>query len=204
MLSQGQVGPISSTADGVQVALRAGKLGDQIISELHPRYYETAYRKAMFHSFHQAVALSVAGTAMTGAILWNGSSTNNLVLTKVNAMVTVTSATLTGIAIARLSGQVSAPTTTTAATASANNFIGGTAPSATAYNIGTVIGTPTAMFPLMHNTAAIGATGVDSVTVDYEGSIIIPPQSLVCLVALGAASAAAALTAGFMWEEVAI
>jgi len=202
MLSQGQTGPIASTGNGVQVALRAGQLGDQIVSELHGRYYEQTYRKNVFHSFHQGVALPLVGTAMTGAILWNGSSTVNLVLLKVSLQVTVTSATMTGVAIARLSGQVSAPTTVTAATASGNNFINGSAPAGTAYNIGTVAGTPTLMFPILHNTAAIGTTGVDSVVMDFEGSIVVPPQSLICLAALGAASAAAAATIGLMWEEV--
>jgi len=201
-LQQAQVGPISSTAAGVNTALRSGQLGDLVVSELHGRYYEQTYRKNVFHSFHQGVALPLVGTAMTGAILWNGSSTVNLVLLKVSLQVTVTSATMTGVALARLSGQVSAPTTTTAATATGNNFINGSASAGTAYNIGTVVGTPTLMFPILHNTAAIATTGIDSVVMDFEGSIVVPPQSLICLAALGAASAAAAATIGLMWEEV--
>lgn len=68
MLSQGQVGPISSTADGVQVALRAGKLGEQIVSQLHGRYFEQALRGNLFST----------GTTATVAMTANHNSTNGL------------------------------------------------------------------------------------------------------------------------------
>lgn len=68
MLSQGQVGPIASTSEGVQVALRAGKLGEQIVSQLHGRYFEQALRGNMFSS----------GTTATVAMTANHNSTNGL------------------------------------------------------------------------------------------------------------------------------
>jgi hypothetical protein len=66
---------------------------------------------------------------------------------------------------------------------------------------GTTLAT-TAFFPLLHNTAAINTVGIDAVVWDLEGSIIVPPNTVIGLAALGAASAASAVTASLLWEEV--
>ena len=50
MLVQKQVGPLATTASitpGVQVNGRAGNMGEDIVSELHGRYYEGTYRRAL-------------------------------------------------------------------------------------------------------------------------------------------------------------
>lgn len=205
MLAQGQVGPVL-VADGTLPVVRMGRQGDAIMSELHARYYETTYRKNMFTAYAAAQAISVVGTAMVGLQVWNGSPLNNgvnMVLGKVGGLVAVTSASLTGIVLATGTGQVSAPTGQTAATRSANNFVGGVAPQALALAAGTFTNAPTALMALMHNTAAIAVTGEDpGFNIDLEGSIIIPPQAYVCLAALGAAGAAASTFLHLMWEEV--
>lgn len=79
MLIQNQVGPIATTTSispGLQTPSRAGQLGDTIVSELHGRYYETAYRRALFTGATQAVlaTATIAGlsTATTGVpVLYN-------------------------------------------------------------------------------------------------------------------------------------
>ena len=50
MLIQGQVGPASpqSVQPGTPTAVRQGQLGDVVVSELHGRYYEQAYRQNIF------------------------------------------------------------------------------------------------------------------------------------------------------------
>jgi hypothetical protein len=177
-------------------------LGETIVSELHARYYETAYRRNLFAAYAAAQVLSVSGTAMTGLQLWNGSTTVNLVLTKISLAVLVTSATMTGITLATGTGQAAAPASQTAATKTGNLFLGGAAPQATATNAATFLVAPTSLIQLAHNTAAINTVGVDQLVVDLEGSVIVPPQGYVALCALGAASAAAAVNASILWEEV--
>lgn len=91
MLSQAQVGPVApSIGDGIQSALRSGRQGDQIVSELHGRFYEQAYRGNLFKAGTTAVtalsantittATSATGTPIIG--LWNpvGSGKNLVVL----------------------------------------------------------------------------------------------------------------------------
>ena len=52
--------------------------------------------------------------------------------------------------------------------------------------------------------AAISVTGEDpGWSIDFEGAIIVPPQSYVCIAAVGGAVAAAGMNAGIMWAEVA-
>ena len=51
MIIQGQVGPLATSASlaaGTQPNLRQGNMGDMIVSELHGRYYENAYRRNQF------------------------------------------------------------------------------------------------------------------------------------------------------------
>jgi hypothetical protein len=199
---QGQVGP-STYADGVINDIRLEKTGGLVVQELHGRYYENAYRKNLFYAYSSLQTLSAVGTAMTGLILYNGATNVNLVLQKINLQVPVTSASMTGIALA--SGtpglQTLVPTTTTAATKTGNCFLGGPPSQAIAYTIATTL-TTAAFLSLMHNTAAINTVGQDYTQIDFEGSIIVPPNTVVCLAALGAASAASAVTSSIMWEEV--
>jgi hypothetical protein len=202
----GQVGP-QGLADGTGLQpFRQGKLGDVVVQELHGRYYEQAYRKNLFTAYATAVATSLVGTAMVGLQVWNGSPlTNgvNLVILKVGGAIIASSATQTGVLLTTGTGQVSAPTSQTAITRSANNFIGGSAPQALATNAGTFTNAPTAFMTLLHNTAAIATTGEDpGYQFDLEGSIIIPPQTYIAFAALGAAGAAASNQHHIMWEEV--
>src|SRR5215472_5456931 len=182
MLLQGTVGP-TLESDGVSPTggLRQGRLGDGIVSELHGRYYEQVVRKNVFTAYCAAQSLSAVGTGMVGLQIWNGSPVVggiNIVLLKCYAMVFATSASLTRIFLATGVGQTAAPSGQTAATRVSNNFIGGTGPQATAVAAGTFTAAPTALFPILHNTAAIASTGQDSFGFfDFEGSIILPPQT---------------------------
>ena len=82
MQVQNQVGPIAtstSLAAGQVVPSRAGNLGDSIVSELHGRFYEQAYRGNLFAGGMTLTALSantISLTATTTPILglWNNSS----------------------------------------------------------------------------------------------------------------------------------
>jgi hypothetical protein len=204
MLTQTQTGVIVS-ADGAVAPVRSGKAGDVIVSELQPRYYEQAYRRNVFSAYAAAQATSLAGTAMVGLQLTNTSTTVNLVITKVAGNIVASSATTTSLVLAAGTGQVAAPTGQTAATRVGNNFLGGAAPQGLATAAATFSNAPVAIFPLLHNTAAIATTGVDQgFLVDFEGSIIVPPQTYVCIAAVGAAVAASGSNLAITWMEVAV
>jgi hypothetical protein len=68
MLIQGQVGaPAGSNAPGATPAIRQGQLGDLVVSELHGRFYEQAYRNNMFFYGHTAPFALTANTVSNGA-----------------------------------------------------------------------------------------------------------------------------------------
>lgn len=201
----GYVGQTATAADGSQPIARMGRQNDIIVSELHGRYYEQAFRRNLFYAYTTAATLTASNTTYTGHGLYNGSSGSsavNLVLQKVGVGVSVTSASMTGIALGYSSGQNIVPTGQTAATQVGNLYLGGAAPLATAFKAATLVTAGTPLFPIMHNTAAINTVGVDQVVMDFEGSVIVPPGGVITLLALGAASASSAVTAAFFWEEV--
>lgn len=71
MLIQGQVGPTStqSVQPGTTPPIRQGQLGDVIVSELHGRFYEQAYRGNFFRSGTSSGSASpavVAGASSHG------------------------------------------------------------------------------------------------------------------------------------------
>lgn len=204
MLMQSQTGVLTS-ADGSSVPLRSGKTGELVIQELNGRYYEQAYRRNTFTAYAAAQATTVVGTAMVGLQLTNTSSTVNLVLLKCAGNIIVTSATTTSLVLAAGTGQVAAPTGQTAATRVGNAYIGGASPQGLATNAATFSNAPTAVWPLLHNTAAIATTGEDQgFQMDFEGSIIVPPQTYICIAAVGATASAGACNLAISWQEVPI
>jgi hypothetical protein len=181
-------------------------MGEVGVSQVMPRYSAMAKSGFIYTARGALQQLSLAGTAMTGLVVWNSSTPVNgvdLHILKISGNVAVTSATMTGIALARGTGQASAPTSTTAASAYGNNYLGGAAGSGNAYTVATVAVAPVAMWDVLHNTAAIATTGEDvGFYEDLEGSVVVPPGGIITFVALGAASAAAAVNLGIMWAEL--
>lgn len=204
--SNAVVGPVTK-ADGAEHVLRSGRSGELVVTELHGRYYETAFRQKLFYSYCTAKTLVAANTTYTGHLIWNSSNQTgsgvNLVLQKIGIGVSVTSASMTGIAIG-MSVQPAIPTGLTAATQAGCTFLSAAVGSGLSYSAATITNAGTPVFPLLHNTAAINTVGLDSVVVDMEGSIIVPPGYTAHLLALGAASAASAVTSAIFWEEIAV
>lgn len=200
----GRVGKVRNTA-GTNPGVRQGLDSELINSQLHGRDYQIAYDGQLYYAYSSLQTLSLVGTAITGLILWNSTAANNLIIRKVHVQVPVTSASLTGVALATTTpgAQVAAPTTATVATKTGSTFLGAGGGTGLAYNVGTCL-TTLVVWPFAHNTAAIATVGVDAINIDLEGAFIVPPFTAVHLAALGAGSAASAVTSGMIWEEVAI
>lgn len=138
---------------------------------------------------------------MVGLQLWNSSNNVNLLILKYGSNIVVTSATQTGVVLAAGSGQVSAPTSQTAVDRHQCNFLGAPLGVGLPYAAGTFTNAPVAFKDVLHNTAAIATTGIDSVQYDAEGLILVPPQSWICFAAVGAAGAAASNNHWIDWLE---
>lgn len=171
-------------------------LGEVAVSQVMPRYSALTKSGFVYSSRGALQTLSLAGVAMTGLVLWNsssGSAAVDLHVLKIAGNVSVTSAAMTGIALAYGKNQVNAPTGVAVAQ-QANDYISGQTGYGLAYSTATMANAPVAQFDVLHNATAIAASGVDQgFILDLEGSIIVPPQMYICFVALGAASAASAV-----------
>jgi len=207
MLIQGSVGQPSTTSiqAGTTPTMRQGQLGEVIVSELHGRYYETAYRRNAFNAATQAGVTTSAGlaTTTTGLILTNPTtSTVNLVLNKVGYAVNAAPAATMVIGLA-LNTSTTAVTQTTAITGR-NNFLGGAAPQGL---VASSAGLPTAgiishifgKIDYIATPANIFATYTN--VVDLEGQMILPPGSYVHIYT-STASATTSFFGSFSWEEV--
>lgn len=197
----GSVGE-QNNASGTMPPLAADRQGALLTSDLHVLGYQQAKRGRLHYAYIAPGILSAAGTAMTGLILWNGSATNDLVLVRAQLTVSVTSASLTGIGMGSTAAgaQTAAPTTTTGVTRTGATYLGAAAGTGVPYSVATTLAVTT-FATLMHNTAAIATVGVDGITADLTG-FVVPPFTAVALTALGAASAAAAVSGTLIWEEV--
>lgn len=182
-------------------------LGELGMSQVMPRYSALAKSGLVFTARGATQLLSLAGVAMTGLVLWNSSSVVggvDLHILKASGNIVATSAATTGIAIAYGKNQPSVPTGVTAAQQNCD-YINTANGSGLAYTAATFVNAPVAQFDLLHNTAAIATSGEDAgFLIDFEGSIIVPPQQYIAFVALGAATAAAATNLSIKWAELAV
>ena len=212
MLIQGQVGPIvqtSSIGQGTPSPLRQGNMGDAIMSELHGRYYEAAYRRAIFSAASTAAVATVALTttaSYTGLYLGNNvGNTVNLVLLKCSYAASVAVPTAGFVALE--TGYISSANITVGgAITPANHFIGVGASAQAVAGAGSATLPVAPAARLFLTNASTQATtlfgGIGPNVVDLEGSIILPPGAFVAFATF--ATNTAAWWFSFMWEEVPI
>lgn len=211
MLIQNQVGPIATTASiapGTQTPARAGQLGDAIISEVSPAYYEACYRRATFGAANQSARVTNVGlnVASTGLIISNPvGSTVNVVLQFVGYAFPVAPAAAIVVGLACGYNSSTNVTHTTPITPRSNFFGVGAAPQALVDESATL---PTVdILTKVFGTVLTGAVSVQTQSpvalIDLKGSVILPPGAYAHIY-----TSTVANTAGFLgsfdWTEVPI
>jgi len=217
MLVQGQVGaPQQGMSTGTTPPVRQGALGDMIVSELHGRYFEQAYRRNMYSGAIAsatgvtATALGiVTATAYTGVVLYNPPNSQIVcALQRVGWALPIAPAAATVVSLGQFYSP-GIPYTTTAIT-TRNNYINGPAPTAQLFSVATFGIATTAPITTIptHTLGWVGTVAASSTSniinnTDFEGSVIIPPGGGVCIYL-----STVAQTNGFFgsmsWEEVPI
>lgn len=229
-ISQGTVGPISGASDGTipPSGLRQGRLGDQIISQLHGRLFEQVFRGNVFSIGCSVTALSGNTITLTNSStpilgLWNPStSTVNLVL--LQCMLTVAANTLTApvppgpfVWASSLSNSAistgSTPfnrKTLASSGSQAKAFPGGVALTGLTNNVVIFEGADLPNLSGLTNAGTITAqTSTSNATAgafgvqNFDGGLIIPPGGVLSL--LNTTSTTTYSVSGrLMWEEVPI
>ncbi len=203
--NQPAVGPQNNPDGPTLITARAGKQGEQMVSELHARYYEQTYRKNMFQASAVGVTTSAGtSTTYTGLALSNPiGSPVNLVINKVSLSFLVAFAVTSALGIMVGSSGVTNTVHTTPAV-QGPAFVGsGVASYGLADQAATLPATPTVRVVL-----GAGLTGAITVAseqpgllYDLEGSLILPPGAFMAFYT-STASGASGGCFSIQWEEV--
>jgi hypothetical protein len=184
-------------ADGSQPVARSGRAGELIIQQLHGRYYEQAFRQNMWAVANQAAVSTTAALATT----WTGLAVSNPAGSGVNLVFNkfVCAQFAAGVA-----GAIGLMTGTGAAAGSLvprNRMVGGPSSKAVA-SAGATIATPVLelVFAQVGSVATTAYGLTPGLSVDLEGSLIVPPGFFVATYTTAATTTA--LLFGLQWEEV--
>lgn len=204
MIINGNVGPTATTSSlgtGTTPVIRLGNMGDVIVSELQPRYYESTYRRATFVGANQAAVTTSAAltTTWTGLMLMNPTtSTVNLVVTKfMVGQFAVGAAAGVGL----MTGTMA--TVSTNLIVGRNGYVGGALPQGL-LSSGATIGTPV-LERLVGSIGSLATTGyglMPAAYIDFEGSLILPPGAFAA--SYTSIATTSALIFAFQWSEIPI
>ena len=201
---------------GVAQDVALGVQNQQLVSDLHGKYYEQALRGNLWYASTVVAGLAVpiSSTTAPTVMLWNPDQSGvNAVLGRFTASyVSGTSvATSIGLSFAARAGSITA--TAAAITAFADNVVGtntfnglfgkGGTPKVRNSSQGTNTVTAGTWFKTMLGESALIATTAMNpygATYDFDGEVIIPPG--VAIWVTGAAASGALLAQTLSWVEV--
>lgn len=201
MLNQGVVGPARFNDSAVPANVRMGQQGDQMVSELHGRYYEQTVRGKVF-------SLNTQGTAVTTtaalATTWTGLGIANPAGSGVNLVLLAFSATQFAVGAAATIGLLGGAGALSASLTPQSRNIGSGAVSLARGSASDTISTPLLIqtFGSLGSLATTGYGLENGLFVDIGGAIVIPPGSFVGTYT--SIITTSALNFGFVWEEVPI
>lgn len=203
----GQVGPQNYPDNSTPgTGIRQGNQGQQIVNDLHGRYYESTLRGNVFtaHAIVTAPVIYTTAAGTGGPLLWNGSTTVRASVLAVGWGISTVTTVAAILGLTGNTGQTAAPGTTTAVDSVKNCYLGGGGPACTAYRIGTPSSAGNFFFPLGDlQTGALTTTPGMMHWVDIGGMFVIPAGGWISF----ATSATASTTVGnfgMIWEEIPI
>lgn len=206
-----------SATDGNVYDTLVGKQTEAIVTELHGKYYTSAYRGNVFSISTVAAGLAVpiSNTTAPTVALWNpaGSGKNAVLIKYTAAYASGTSvATAIGLGVSFNAGNtVATGAVFTAFNNSAlntnlfNGILGGgnnTVMRASANGTNTLTAAGTWLMTMLGESALVATTAMNPyiATYDFDGTLIVPPGTAVYV--LGTAASGALLTQTLVWEEV--
>lgn len=216
----GQIGP-SIASDGVQsMPMRQGKTGEQIVTELHGRFYEQTYRAALFSNgmtltalTANTISLGAAATPILGIYNPGTSSVNAIVAQAALRCVinTVTTPVGAGAFVWASSVGNNAVSTGTAGFNRKTLASSGAQAKGMAFVAMTGLTNNVVIFEgadfsspsgLTYGTIAVTATETDFGGVqNFDGSLIVPPGGMLALLNT-VSTTTMSVTGRILWEEV--
>lgn len=187
-------------ADGTTpVTARGGQQGDQIVSELHGRYYEQTVRRNIFSINTQGTAVTTTAALAT---TWTGLGIANPAGSGVNLVLLQFSVAQFAAGAAAAVGLLGGTGVLTATLAPQSRHIGSGAVSLARGSATDTISTPL-LIATYGSVGSLATTGYGlqiGLCVDIGGAITVPPGSFIGTYT--SIVTTTALNFGFVWEEV--
>jgi hypothetical protein len=166
-------------------------------------YFDLCSRGQVFCAYAAITApviyTTAAGTG--GPLLWNGTTNRNAIILGVSCALSVVSTVAAALGITGNSGQLTAPSATTAISNVGNLKIGGLLPYCSTYSVGTVTNAGNIFMPLMGlGTGPLTVSDQTLGFIDLAGMIVVPPLSWVAIAASATATTTVA-SIGLIWAE---
>lgn len=208
------VGGVQNNSDSANFTARGTKDGAQVVQEMHGMFYEAALRGNVFMAYTviAGVALPVAAATLNSKFTLHNPASSGKNIELISFTMGIDSATTVvngvGLAIQRsLSTTAGVPTSTTALVSSRLGPTGSA--SGTAYSQATLTNvaipgvTAATAIPIpfynMLSFGATSATGIFDATHNFNGRLILEPDSLVA--ACTTVAPATAAFCGIIWAE---
>jgi len=197
----------SSLSDGnTTQSFAQGKAGELLAAEIHGPYYTAAYRGAV-----QWVTTATAGTTIpvqaaslaSTFTIWNpAGSGKNLELITYSAAFEAATMVVSDVSL-YFQSNATTPTNLTALTIRAGLLGAGLASIASAYSVATLVGAitigPSLFGPTTTQSVAGGSSGPALFRYDFNGTILVPPGTIITTAGNAAQSQAAKQT--LIWAE---
>jgi hypothetical protein len=207
VLVRGQVGP-ATVGDGTFPPPRLGRSGEQVVTELHGRYFEQVFRGNVYTATVSAGGATAytGGAGGTPLVAIHNPTGSGVVLVALFAAVSQrAAATAAGsMGFALFAGTSALPTGTTTAPRSALSWASGGSKAlsflntaltgSTALNLALPLGT----LAVGAAAAALGAVGL----FDIAGAVIAIPGNEIAFGSTVASPTGATLDAALFWEEI--
>lgn len=204
---EGQVGPVVYT-DGTNPTFRLGRGGEQVITELHGKYWEQAFRGNLFVATMTAgVIMNPTGAALANWALYNpASSGKHLVPVRIDVVLTAAPGTpvIGAYVLVAQANPIAAAVTGTAV--SVNPAIIGSAAAAVGKPLSTTTfpANPIIIRPFVTKLTGAITTIPDlpSFGIDFDGTLGVAPGCAIGLQQLAADTTNASSLVSVVWEEV--
>jgi hypothetical protein len=200
-----------SLGDTSQPIALMGKAAELIVAELHGKYYTQAYRNNLFNGSTAVAGVAVPSYNTTAQVfgIWNpAGNTKNAVLASldiglVSGAIILSNWTLSANLNAGSAVATAAPVSAfTAGTPTGGNIAvsGGNSVRFTPSAATTLASTLVMTLGLSHNTTTTTTNYAISLHYDFDGKVIVPPNSALWVTNNAASGATADLS--LFWEEV--
>jgi hypothetical protein len=209
MINEGMVGP-QVLADGQVARIRQGKSAEVVVTELHGKYYEQAYRGRIFRAVQAAggVLVTTVGTTASFALANPLNSGVNLSVLKLYAAIKV----LPGTPIIGYYGvyvntnPAGAAVTGTALTPFGHPLGSGVTPAGKPFTTATLPAAPSLYDILQQKTATAEAplSPPPPFVLSYDGDFLLGPGSTLSIMQDASDTTAATMVCGVEWEEIAV